>query len=482
MDSKKQKLKQFFMYKSILIFILMSWFSNIVNAQSIKLNTYAGGFTKPVDISNTGTQGDGRLFITEKDGRIRIVEADGTVLSAPFLDIDPVVNSGANERGLLGLCFHPDYSNNGYFYVHYTNSGGHSTISRFKVSQTDPDKADPGSEKVLLVVNQPFNNHNAGDLEFGPDGYLYIGMGDGGNAGDPNNRSQNPQTLLGKMLRIDVNTETEKYLIPADNPYKNNPDTLPEIWALGLRNPWRFCIDTVLNEIWIADVGQDEWEEINVASLSLPALNYGWRCYEGLQKFNFSQCSDNTDFFDPVHVYANKFDVGCSVTGGFVYRGDDMPILKGRYIYADFCTGKFWSLTRNGNGAMENEELADLDNMEFATFGLDVNGEMYVAGLGNGTVFKLESGPSAVNHLTNGDNYVFRVGTNPASGTLDIFYEEYKYGKAQWNIYNLTATPFPVKIIKQSPGAVKIDISLLPPGMYIIKNSENRYWQKFVKH
>lgn len=355
--------------------------------QGFQLTPVASNLRRPVDISHAG---DNRLFITEKDGTITILNVDGTLINEPYLDIRMRVNAFANERGLLGLAFHPEYHSNGYFYVHYTNTQGNSVISRFKVSNNNPDRADASSEKILLTVTQPFNNHNAGDLNFGPDGYLYIGMGDGGNGGDPGNRSQNPKNLLGKMLRIDVN-HGDPYSIPDNNPFVGNVDTLEEIWSLGLRNPWRFSFDRLTGDMWIADVGQNAWEEINMEPTGTAGLNYGWRCYEGNAAFNLAGCKERSHYTFPVHVYPNRFDVGCSVTGGYVYRGTQNPSLKGKYIYTDFCTGIFWALRKEGDNWI-NEQLADLDNQDFVSFGEDVNGELYVAGLASGNIYKVSDG------------------------------------------------------------------------------------------
>lgn len=471
-----------FQLNTLSLLLLLMLFGLQTNAQSLELLPFATGYSKPVDISNTGVHGDTRLFITEKDGKIKIVLSDGTKLTTPFLDIDPRVNSSANERGLLGLCFDPSYASNGYFYVHYTNSNGHSTISRFSVTAANPNVADPNSEKILLVVNQPFNNHNAGDLDFGPDGYLYIGMGDGGSGGDPGNRSQNPKTLLGKMLRIDVRTESAPYLIPNDNPFVNNTDTLPEIWALGLRNPWRFSFDTLNNEIWIADVGQDKWEEVNVASINDAGLNYGWKCYEGLEGFSPSLCNNVSKLHFPVSTYANKFDTGCSITGGYVYRGKNYPGLYGKYIFTDFCTGIFWALYKDENGNWIRDEIADHDNMEYATFGVDITGEMYVAGLANGTVFKLVSEPSSSQEITPIGLRPFVISPNPAQNYITLMYEDESLSKGNWSIYTINDIVLDAKIISQTEKSAVIDIHHLPSGVYIIRSDKSTYVQKFVKH
>lgn len=372
--------------KSRLFLLVYCLIPGFLFAQDIMLEPVANGFTLPVDVKHAN---DDRLFVVEKVGRIKIMDTDGNVLPTPFIDIDPVVNSTANERGLLGLAFHPDYANNGYFFVNYTGNDGDTRISRFSRSGTDPDKADPSSEIVILVIDQPFNNHNGGDLAFGPDGYLYVGMGDGGSGGDPGNRSQDPQEMLGKMLRLDVDGGVQ-YAIPADNPFIGSADTLEEIWALGLRNPWRISFDRLTGDLWIGDVGQDAWEEVDMEPAgSKGGLNYGWRCYEGFVPFNTNGCGPANSYVPPVQVYQNTNAIGCSITGGYVYRGTKQPSLYGKYIYADYCTGIFWSLEPDGLGGWTNTQLANLNNQEFVAFGEDVDGELYVAAIGSGTIYRI---------------------------------------------------------------------------------------------
>ncbi len=373
------------MIKKLLCAITVLTFYCSSQAQvNIALDPYVSGFDNPVDIANAG---DTRLFIVEKDGYIRIIK-NGLIESAPFLDIDGRVRSSGNEQGLLGLAFHPDYANNGYFYVNYTDNGGNTRISRFTVSN-NINIADPDSEQIIYVVSQPYTNHNGGDLNFGPDGYLYIGLGDGGSGGDPGNFAQNPQSALGKMLRIDIDNGFP-YSIPADNPFVGDASTLDEIWALGLRNPWRFSFDDLTGDLWIADVGQDDLEEIDFQpASSAGGENYGWRCYEGTMPFNTGGCPPATDMTAPIHVYGNSFSTGCSVTGGYVYRGARYPRLYGTYLYADYCTGKFWGIQPNGVNGWFNEEVGDLDSYEYATFGEDESKELYVAGFADGVIYKI---------------------------------------------------------------------------------------------
>ena len=275
-------------------FIMLVLFVPTAKTQpSINLQQIATGFNRPVDIVHAG---DNRLFIVEQNnGRIRIMDQDGNINPTNFLDIGSRVGSTANEQGLLGLAFHPNYASNGYFYVNYTATNGNTNISRFTVS-ANPDVANANSEVILLTVSQPYNNHNGGGIKFGPDGYLYIGMGDGGSGGDPGNRAQNTTNLLGKMLRIDVDGGSP-YSIPVDNPFVNNGSVSNEIWAIGVRNPWRFSFDRQTGDLWIADVGQGDWEEINMQpAASNGGENYGWRCYEGNIAFETAGCSSVSSF------------------------------------------------------------------------------------------------------------------------------------------------------------------------------------------
>lgn len=368
---------------SFLLFLLS--FSTILCSQElISTRQVADGFSIPVDISFDHTN---RMYVVEKRGTIRFVDSDGS--NKLFLDITSKVNSGANERGLLGLAFHPEYKSNGYFFVNYTNSTGATVIARYKLKENDVNSADASSEKKIITISQPFNNHNGGDLNFGKDGYLYIGMGDGGSGGDPSNYSQNPKDLLGKMLRIDINTESAPYLIPVTNPYKTNADTLPEIWSVGLRNPWRFSFDKNNNDLWIADVGQNKSEEVNKV-INSPKLNFGWRCYEGNLKYNFANCDDSRGYVKPVHTYTTSSSGdGCSITGGYVYRGDSISLLSGNYVFGDFCTGNIWMLSQGANGEYTRQKIYKTGPQELSTFGQDNNGEIYYAELGNGAIQKI---------------------------------------------------------------------------------------------
>lgn len=359
----------------------------VTGQYNIELEPWVSGISIPTAITHAG---DERLFVAEKGGRVRIVQPDGTLEPDAFLDIRDRVRSSGSEQGLLGLAFHPEYAINGYCYVNYTRNDGATVVSRFTRTPGDPTTASPASELILLVIPQPFTNHNGGDMHFGPDGYLYISTGDGGSGGDPQDNGQERMTLLGKMLRIDVNSGPP-YGIPGDNPFVNDPNTLDEIWALGLRNPWRFSFDRLTGDMWIGDVGQGAWEEIDREPAgSRGGLNYGWRCFEGNVPFNTSGCGDPSEYTFPVHVYPNsRFGSGCSVTGGYVYRGTKYQAMYGDYLYTDFCSGKFWVLTRQADSSYVNREVGDFQANEFGALGEDINGELYAAALSSGRIFRI---------------------------------------------------------------------------------------------
>jgi glucose/arabinose dehydrogenase len=322
-----------------------------------------------VDLQDDGS---GRLFIIEKPGRIRVLE-NGQLLPVPFLDIDDRVNDDSNEMGLLGLAFHPNYSQNGYFFVNYTGSGGNTYISRF---QGSGNSADPNSEAILLTVEQPFRNHNGGALVFGPDGYLYAGLGDGGSQNDPSGNGQSLDTLLAKILRIDVDS-AQPYGIPPDNPFGN------EIFHYGLRNPWRISFDRLTGDLYIGDVGQGQWEEIDFVPAGSPGgSNFGWDYYEGNHEHEPQGTIDN--YAPPVAEYSHA-EGGCSVTGGYVYRGS-MSEWNGIYLYGDYCTGFVWGLI-NLDGGWQNKMLFET-NARLTSFGQDQAGEIYLLSDG-GEVYEL---------------------------------------------------------------------------------------------
>ena len=381
---KQKNMKKILLYLIILIPILN------LQAQTppIELEPFAY-YPSALGIENAG---DSRLFIITKDGEIVIADTNGNIDPTPFLDISNKVST-ISERGLLGLAFHPDYANNGYFFLNYTNNSGATVIARYNVSATDPDEADPNSEQIILTFNQPSSNHNGGDLSFGPDGYLYIPTGDGGGSGDTDNNAQNNQLFLGKVLRIDIDNGLP-YTIPADNPFVGDANVLDEIWATGLRNPWRVSFDKLTGDLWIADVGQGAREEVNLQlANSTGGENYGWRCYEGNNTFNTSSnCPPMADLTFPVFEYDHNLPAGgYSITGGFVYRGSAYPSLYGHYICADYVSANLYTVVSDGNGGW-NSQVYDDQAFGFqnhvATFGEDVNGELYVARL-EGDIYKV---------------------------------------------------------------------------------------------
>lgn len=365
--------------------ILIGFMSWNISAQPI-VELYQFTEESAGQVVSLTNAGDERLFVVRQNGIISIIEADGTLIENPFLDIRDKVQTGG-ERGFLGLAFHPNYENNGFFFTNYTGQSGSTIISKWRVSEDDPYIADEESEQIILIVNQPFFNHNGGDIKFGPDGYLYIGMGDGGSGGDPENFSQNTGSLLGKMVRIDVD-DTTGYKIPIDNPFVNDDDVLDEIWAIGLRNPWRFSFDAETGDLWIADVGQNAIEEINKApASSTGGENYGWRCYEGSEPYNTNGCEDESFYTFPVFEYTHEFG-DRSVTGGAVYRGMNYPHLYGKYIFADFVSSRFFMLTETDEG-IESTVIGELGINQIATFGEDVNNELYVASRSNGLIYRV---------------------------------------------------------------------------------------------
>ncbi len=421
----------------------------------IELENVASGFSSPVDIANAG---DDRLFIVERGGRIRILNADGSINPSPFLDIDDRVRNsgGQSEQGLLALEFHHSFETTGWFYVHYTDNSGNTVVSRFSVDPSDPNTALPDSESIVFTLEQPFNNHNGGSIKFGPDNMLYIGMGDGGSANDPNNVSQNTGSLLGKMLRIDIDNG-DPYTIPADNPFVNDPNVLDEIWAIGVRNPWKFSFDRVLGDMWIADVGQSQWEEVNFQEAGSPGgQNYGWRCREGNHDGVTSGCAGMT--FEPAAAeYNHEGFTHCSITGGYTYfppGNDALPI----YIYADYCSGRFWGAFNTVPAGVISEQLNQISGNAISTFGEDNNGELYAAALNNGRVFKLSFECNMEFDLDSRDASCNDV----ADGAIFIPNEPY--------LYDLTSA-YQLEIINSVTGEEIQDPNLVPAGTYQVTAS-----------
>ena len=351
-------------------------------AAKVQLAELADGLDDPVYLTHAG-DGSGRIFVVEQAGRVRVLR-DGVIAPEPFLDISRIVRSGG-ERGLLSVAFHPGYERNGRFFVNYTDRDDNTVVARYAVS-SDPAQADPASAVPLIAIGQPYGNHNGGQIEFGPDGYLYIGMGDGGWAGDPRNRAQNPGSLLGKLLRLDVDS-AEPYAIPPDNPFAGSNGAAPEIWALSLRNPWRFSFDRLTGDLYIGDVGQDKWEEIDVQpAANGGGENYGWRIMEGAHCFHPATGCARRNLALSAYEYSQS--EGCSVTGGYVYRGRALPNLAATYLFADYCAGTIWGITTDADGTWSRTTLVDT-GFAISSFGEDEAGEVYVLDYSAGRVLKL---------------------------------------------------------------------------------------------
>ena len=354
---------------------------------ALELRPFAEGLASPTFLTHAG-DGSGLLYVVEQEGRIRTVDPIGTVGEAPFLDIaDRIVAGG--EQGLLGLAFHPDYPDDGRFFVMYTAvDDGANTISEFT---TADGTADPASERIILAIPDFAGNHNGGMVAFGPDGYLYAGTGDGGGGGDPQDNGQDNFALLGKMLRIDVNGPAEgetPYAIPADNPFADGAAAAPEVWAIGLRNPWRFTFDRETGDLWIADVGQGQWEEVNVEPAGQGGRNYGWNTMEGPDCFEAESC-DQAGLTLPVTAYEHG-QGDCTVVGGYVYRGQAHAELQGQYLYGDFCSGRLWSLDAAAAIAEGPAEPTDRlqAGISLSSFGQDEDGELYAVDLA-GTLYRI---------------------------------------------------------------------------------------------
>ena len=345
-------------------------------------------FDRMIHLTHAG-DGTNRLFLVLQPGQILVfLNVESVESPVVFLDIRDQVDSSGNEEGLLGLAFGPEYKIDGYFYVYYTaSSPERSVISRFSVIPSDPNKADPDSELVILEVDQPADNHNGGNLIFGPDDYLYIGLGDGGGAGDPDENGQNKSTLLGTILRIDITASSsgERYRIPPDNPYTELDNFRGEIWAYGLRNPWRFTFDKETGLFWVGDVGQNGYEEVDIVKRG---GNYGWNLMEGFHCFPpLIPVCDESELELPIVEYTHAD--GCSITGGYVYRGSRLESLYGAYVYGDFCSGKIWALRFDGSKVTEHIELID-SPLSISSFGEDEEGELYILSF-DGRIYRLES-------------------------------------------------------------------------------------------
>ena len=354
---------------------------------SVKLTPIAAGLKRPLYVTHAG-DGSSRLFLVEQSGKIWILE-EGEFSGLTFLNVSNLISPVAltsqySERGLLGLAFHPEYTDNGSFFINYTDHSGSTIVARYQVSSGNPDVADAGSGQIIFQLAQPYTNHNGGHIEFGPDGYLYITLGDGGSANDPLGAGQNRQLLLGSILRIDVDSALP-YTIPSDNPFVGDPAALDEIWSYGWRNVWRFSFDRLTGDMYLADVGQNQWEEVNFQPAdSVGGENYGWNVWEGTHVFAGGTAPNHVPpFFEYSHA------LGCSVTGGYVYRGQAIPDLQAVYLFGDYCTGRIWASWRDHDLDWHTIEYLKTD-LEISSFGEDEAGELYVIDYG-GTIYRLDA-------------------------------------------------------------------------------------------
>lgn len=409
------------------------------------------------------------MFVVQQNGIIKILQSNGTVNSTNFLNISSKITYGG-ERGLLGLAFHPQYPTNGYFFVYYNDTGGNITVARYTRSSANPDVADPATEKIVLNLPKPFDNHNGGSIHFAPDGYLWVVTGDGGSGGDPNNNAQNKNSLLGKLLRLDINS-TGAYNIPPGNPFVG-VDGADEVWAYGLRNAWKFNFDTVLGNVMIADVGQGQIEEINRMPLTQAGINYGWRCYEGNNTYNTAGCTAQSAMTFPVAAYDHSGGK-CSITGGYVYRGTQFPALQGRYFFADYCSTQIGSL--NSDDSITWTSAFSGNN--FSTFGVNNQNELFVAAVNSGKIFKITTTSLGTNE--NSISTQIKVYPNPAS--RKVFIEGVKDKNTTVEIISFEGR----KVLEQ--GKIESDnsvnISGIPSGVYFINlnsGNEKSYSKKII--
>ncbi len=450
-------------------------------SQTLTFQSFGTGFSSAVAIEHPAN--DSRLFVVQQGGLIRILNPNQTVNTTPFLNVSTLITSGG-ERGLLGLAFHPNYATNGLFFINYTNTSGNTVIARYSVSTTDPNVANPAGT-VLMTISQPYSNHNGGSLRFGPDGYLYIGMGDGGSGGDPQGYAQNldvnqtnvvsnPSRInLGKMLRIDVDTVfgTLNYGFPATNPYVSQAGK-EAIWAYGVRNPWKFSFNRLNGDLWIADVGQGEYEEINKIASPLPntGLNFGWRCYEGTVAYNSTGCPAVGTITMPIAQYTHTATGGCSVTGGYLYTGSAIASLVGKYVFADYCTGTLGIIGTSGTITWDYDFSGTI-----TSFGEDRDGELYATN--GGTVYKIVGTLSTTEFEKSG----FSLYPNPAHGTVFVKSTADAMA-AKIELYDLTGK----QLLSQKANAAEensISVADFAKGVYILTvetTTGNRYNTKLV--
>ena len=455
----------------LLALILLSAFCRAqTQLPAIKFEEFADGFDQPIGIENAG---DSRLFVVEKPGRIWIVDENGNKSAEPFLDISFEVRSIGSEQGLIGLVFDPDFSSNGNFYVNYTDLNSNLQISKFHSSGSSV--ADSTSEISILQIEHPFPNHNGGCMKFGPDGYLYIGVGDGGREGDPFNVAQNLTVPLGKILRIDVHNGNP-YAIPSTNPFVDSATAVHEIWAYGLRNPWRFSFDKKLGNLWIGDVGQDSYEEVDMQKASSHGgQNYGWDCREGLHQFQAFDCPPGIKLTYPIAEYPHGSGEGegdCTIIGGYVYRGTQFPKMKGKYIYNDYCSGNIRAIFREGN-AWQNVIVGKEGAFEYVAFGQRNDGELFSADIEDGEITHVvdTSGlsPKLADVFT--ENLIaMSVYPNPNHGQFTVEYSASINGTAQVEITNVLGQRMisDTRSIASGTNSWSISSDHILPGTYFL--------------
>jgi glucose/arabinose dehydrogenase len=456
--------------KNLLLSVLVLT-TSIAFSQTIAIQSFASGFSGAVEITHAS---DSRLFVVQQGGLIRVLNSNGTINSTPFLNLTSLISSGG-ERGLLGLAFHPNYSTNGYFFVNYTNTSGNTVIARYSVNSTNSDVANT-TGTILMTITQPYSNHNGGSIKFGPDGYLYIGMGDGGSAGDPGNRAQNINENLGKMLRIDVNTTIAPfYASPASNPYVGVAGN-DEIWAIGVRNPWKFSFNRLNGDLWIGDVGQNNIEEIDKVTAPLTAgLNFGWKCYEGNVAYSTAGCPAASSLTMPVAQYTHSGG-NCSITGGYVYTGTMYPNFLNKYFFADYCVNRIGYVDTSSNAVTFTPNFSGSNN--FTSFGEDMNGELYVTN--SSIIYKIVDTSTA--STTNFENSGFSLYPNPAKNSITISSSEASFAK-QIQVFDVSGKLLISMEFTQNKSNT-IDVASLLKGVYIVNvttTDGNNYSSKLVK-
>jgi glucose/arabinose dehydrogenase len=433
---------------------------------NVVFTSYVTGFSTPVKVTNANDNSN-RLFVVEQGGTIRIIR-NGTLQAQPFLDISAKTEANG-EQGLLSVAFPPRFRQHRFFFVYYTDLNGNVTVARYQVSASNADSAVVTSEKILLNLPKPsgFTNHNGGDMHFGKDNFLYITIGDGGGGGDPFNNSQDGNSLFGKMLRLNVvKNSAPYYSVPATNPFVNDPAVRDEIYALGLRNPWRWSFDRLTGDVWIADVGQDKFEEVNyLTPTNAKGANYGWRCYEGNANYNLSGCSPSSNYDFPIFAYGHNFiNGGYSITGGYVYRGTQYPSLQGYYLCADFISSNLWKIAPNGSGGW-NINRQNCPN-SLVSFGEDESGELYALAL-NGTLYKVSAAASPIAIKQSASTYQsFVFPTVVQNGQITIQTDGVS---GQLHILNMNG-----KMVYQQPvtgtfGNLRIQLPHLTAGTYFVQ-------------